>query len=326
MLAVRADLLPATFEALRQCGECCRECVVFWTGPANTPALVDDVVQPLHTSGCDWYEIDEAWLNSFYLDLRSDRRSLRAQIHTHPGADTHHSPTDDDYPVAPHTGFISVVLPRFAHYLVAPSHLQEQLAPIIVCLLDQIRAHTYTRHHTWPATLFALDEAANIAPLPDLPAIVAEGASQGLVTLTCLQDLNQARHRWGRQADGFLTLHGIKIALGGIADTDTLRALSYLAGNEDITWKTHHGNSGLWEYTTGWTATIQQRPRIPPDHIRQMPPGIAYLAHTHYQPLYLTTMTPTWPVAGSAAGSQTAWERVKRAITSFVAPSDGDAS
>ena len=48
-----------------------------------------------------------------------------------------------------------------------------------------------------PPTLLALDEVANIAPIPDLPAMVSEGAGQGLLVLACLQDLSQARVRWG---------------------------------------------------------------------------------------------------------------------------------
>ena len=44
--------------------------------------------------------------------------------------------------------------------------------------------------------LLALDELANIAPIPDLPSMVSEGGGQGLVTLACLQDLSQARQRW----------------------------------------------------------------------------------------------------------------------------------
>jgi hypothetical protein len=39
---------------------------------------------------------------------------VRAQIHTHPGASTRHSPTDDGYAVTPHSGFVSIVLPYFA--------------------------------------------------------------------------------------------------------------------------------------------------------------------------------------------------------------------
>lgn len=177
-------------------------------------------------------------------------------------------------------------------YLVAPSHHQTQLAPIVVCLLDQIRHATYTRTANPPPVIFALDEVANIAPLPDLPAIVAEGASQGLVTLACLQDLHQARTRWGPAANGFLTLFAAKLALGGIADRDTLTQLSYLGGTHDVTYRTRNGQTLR---SSGWSQTIQQRPMYPPERINTMPPGIAYLAHTNHPPLYVT-LTPPAPL------------------------------
>lgn len=202
-------------------------------------------------------------------------------------------------------------------YLAAPGHLQNQLAPIIICLLDQVRHHTYTRHPTWPPTLFALDETANIAPLPDLPAIVAEGASQGLVTITCLQDLNQARHRWGPQADGFLTLHGIKIALGGIADQNTLRQLSYLAGTQDIAWTTHGEHRQGLLRNPSWNQTVQQRPRIPPEHINTIPKGCAYLAHTNYRPRFINLIRPPAP----PAPQPWTWHSIRSALTRILNPS-----
>ena len=75
---------------------------------------------------------------------------------------------------------------------------------------------------------------ANIAPLPQLPSLVAEGGSQGLETVACLQDLSQARARWGAAADGFLTLFGWKMLLPGIADMRTLQLVSALAGDVDV--------------------------------------------------------------------------------------------
>ena len=85
-----------------------------------------------------------------------------------------------------------------------------------------------------PPTLLALDEVANIAPIPDLPAMVSEGAGQGLLVLACLQDLSQARVRWGSAADGFLSLFGTTVVLRGIADTSTLRDISALAGDREV--------------------------------------------------------------------------------------------
>ena len=81
--------------------------------------------------------------------------------------------------------------------------------------------------------LFALDEVANIAPLGELPQIASEGGGQGLTLLAALQDLSQARARWGKAADGFLTLFGTKLMLPGIADTNTLEAVSTMLGEYD---------------------------------------------------------------------------------------------
>ncbi len=84
-----------------------------------------------------------------------------------------------------------------------------------------------------PLTL-VLDELANIAPLPDLPAVVSEGGGQGLLTLACLQDLSQARVRWGPAADGFLSLFGTKVVLPAIGDLATLEVVSRLGGEVDV--------------------------------------------------------------------------------------------
>jgi type IV secretory pathway TraG/TraD family ATPase VirD4 len=80
--------------------------------------------------------------------------------------------------------------------------------------------------------LLALDELANVAPLPRLASIVSEGGGQGVLTLACLQDLSQARSRWGASAEGFLSLFPTTLVLPGIADRATLEMLRHLAGRE----------------------------------------------------------------------------------------------
>ncbi len=91
-------------------------------------------------------------------------------------------------------------------YIAAPADAQDQLAPIVVALLDRLRRVTYRREAGWPPVLWAIDEAADIAPLPNLPSIISEGANQGSVSLVCLQDLSQARQRWGAAADSDPTI------------------------------------------------------------------------------------------------------------------------
>lgn len=114
MLSVAGGVLDATFEALRSCGRGRDECVVYWTGPVADTDVVDGVVQPDHQAGPTWYEVDSDWITPFFLDLRATRRTVRAQVHTHPGRSVRHSPTDDGFPIAPGIGFTSIVLPFFA--------------------------------------------------------------------------------------------------------------------------------------------------------------------------------------------------------------------
>ena len=122
-------------------------------------------------------------------------------------------------------------------YIHAPADAQAAAAPLVCGLLTEIRRATYRAHADGQLThgrmLFALDEAANIAPLEELPQIASEGGGQGLTLLIALQDLSQARHRWGDQADGFLTLFGSKLVLPGVADTKTLQAISTMLGEYD---------------------------------------------------------------------------------------------
>jgi len=130
-------------------------------------------------------------------------------------------------------------------YICATGRHQALAAPLVVGLLTDIRAAAYARAAegapgrttgtAGPApVVLALDEVANIAPVPDLPAMVSEGGSQGVVTLACLQDLSQARGRWGTAAEGFLSLFGTTVVLPGIGDVRTLEALSTLAGEEEV--------------------------------------------------------------------------------------------
>jgi type IV secretion system protein VirD4 len=121
-------------------------------------------------------------------------------------------------------------------YIVGPAHLQALYAPLTVGLVDSIRQETYMAFHDgmlrWPV-FFALDEAANIAPLPMLPAMASEGGGQGAVGAVGLQDLSQARIRWGAAAEGFLSLFPAKVVFRGIGDQKTLDALSTMSGEWD---------------------------------------------------------------------------------------------
>ena len=159
-------------------------------------------------------------------------------------------------------------------FICAPAQVQDQLAPLVVALLEAIRAATFARPPDAAPVVFALDEVANIAPLASLPALAAEGGGHGLVTLACLQDLSQARFRWGEVAEGFLTLFGAKIILPGIADYRTLQLISALAGDHDVETTTIGRTVGNYGRIRPSVAVSKvRRPRLPVDAIAQGRPG-----------------------------------------------------
>ena len=113
MLRLLGAIWSDTLEHLRGCGRDRAECVAFWTGSVDAPDVVDGVVHPVHVATPDDYGIDEKWLHQLHLDLYRQRRTLRAQVHTHRGR-AFHSKTDDTFPAVNVAGFLSLVVPRFA--------------------------------------------------------------------------------------------------------------------------------------------------------------------------------------------------------------------
>ena len=112
MLSVGKDVVETTFRTLHDCGVGRFECVVYWTGPADDSS-VDGVEHPMHKRSPFGYEIDDSWLTEFWKKLATTRRSVKAQVHTHPGR-AFHSATDDEWPIVSQPGFLSLVIPRFA--------------------------------------------------------------------------------------------------------------------------------------------------------------------------------------------------------------------
>ena len=171
---------------------------------------------------------------------------------------------------------------RSTLYIAAPAEHQSHLAPLVAGILRDVRTAVYLNGPTNLETrrapvLLVLDELANIAPLHDLPVLVAEGASQGIVTLASLQDLSQARARFGVAAEGFLTLFGTKVILSGMSDVRTLEALSTLVGKIDTTVESRTSSRpiGRFRRQTSRTTTTRSEPRLSVDAIARPPSGTA---------------------------------------------------
>jgi type IV secretory pathway TraG/TraD family ATPase VirD4 len=186
-------------------------------------------------------------------------------------------------------------------YIHAPAEAQQAAAPVVCGLLAAVRRATYQAHAAGRLprrVLLALDEVANIAPLEELPQIASEGGSQGLLLLASLQDLSQARQRWGAQADGFLTLFGTKLILPGVADQRTLEAVSTMLGEYDrqVVSRTRP-QPGLFDVLgdkpippRSATYSTQRTRVLSPGEVANIPAGRAlHLDGVHWE---LLTLTP----------------------------------
>jgi type IV secretion system protein VirD4 len=170
-------------------------------------------------------------------------------------------------------------------YVTAPAHKQALSAPLVVGLLEQIRHATYARAAgtSPPCPVFlCLDEVANIAPIHDLPALVSEAGGQGLHVMACLQDLSQARQRWGESAaDGFLSLFQTKLILSGIADSRTLEAISLALGEYDRRLVSYSGGRSQAEKlipppgskSESVSYQTQRQRTLPPGDVARLPNG-----------------------------------------------------
>ena len=131
-----------------------------------------------------------------------------------------------------------------------------------------------------PPLLLALDEIGNLAPLPSLPTLMAEGGGTGITTMPVLQSLSQARDKWGdHAANAIWDAAIVKVILGGTAAARDLQDLSTLIGERDEHTDTitigDHGSRGLQRST-------RRVPILPPDTIRTLPfgTGLALLRST----------------------------------------------
>lgn len=120
-------------------------------------------------------------------------------------------------------------------YIVAGREHQQLLAPLVVTLISSLLHHLSERENRtgrglWPPALFALDETANIAPLQDLPQILATSLPSARF-LTVWHSVAQMHRHYGPAAAAeILALSQAKIFLGSITDGHTVTELTRLLG------------------------------------------------------------------------------------------------
>jgi type IV secretion system protein VirD4 len=176
-------------------------------------------------------------------------------------------------------------------YLSATVREQRRLRPVFVTLLASVIEAAYARSAATgrpldPPLLVVLDEAANIAPLPDLDVIAATGAGHGVQLVTVLQDLAQAHERWGRdRADTIVNNHRARLIGGGIADQRTLEYVARVLGETEVQQRSST-SAELGRHST--TVSSAYRALAPANAIRETKRGSAMLLYGSLPPGWIT--------------------------------------
>jgi type IV secretion system protein VirD4 len=176
---------------------------------------------------------------------------------------------------------------RATLYLIGDAKASKLLRPIFVALLSEIVDRAYERATLAGGRLdlpllLCLDEAGNVAPLPNLAEIASTAPSHNIQLVSIFHDLAQARSRYGRQAETVVNSHRARMLLPGVADLDTLQYFAGLAGEEearDLSRTTGAGSGGGTR-----TSSVRRRPLIAAEALRQLPERHALLLYGRLPP------------------------------------------
>ena len=173
-------------------------------------------------------------------------------------------------------------------YLIGDAKASKLLRPIFLALLGEIVDRAYERAtlaggHLENALLLCLDEAGNVAPLPNLAEIASTAPSHNIQLVTIFHDLAQARSRYGQQAETVVNSHRARMLLPGVADLETLRYFAGLTGEEEARDRTHTIGAG----GTTRSTSRRRRPLIAPEALRQLPDRHALLLYGRIPPAQL---------------------------------------
>jgi type IV secretion system protein VirD4 len=171
-------------------------------------------------------------------------------------------------------------------YLCAPEHEQERLAPLFSMFVqEQIAVVAESTAATGkpldPPLLLLLDEAATIAPIPNLDKVAATVAGLGIQLLTIVQDFSQLSAIYGQRAPTAVNNHAAKIVGSGIADPETTTYFSRIVGTARFEqFSQTAGEKGRRSKTEGET----HRDLLPPSAQRETEPGSGLLVYRHLPP------------------------------------------
>jgi type IV secretory pathway TraG/TraD family ATPase VirD4 len=173
-------------------------------------------------------------------------------------------------------------------YLIGDAKASKLLRPIFLALLGEVVDRAYERATIAGGRLelpllLCLDEAGNVAPLPNLAEIASTAPSHNIQLVSIFHDLAQARSRYGRQTETVINSHRARMLLPGVGDLDTLRYFAGLVGDEEVDEVTRTTGAGGSSRSTG----RRRRPLVAAEALRLLPDRHALLVYGRTAPVQL---------------------------------------
>ncbi|WP_139738276.1 type IV secretory system conjugative DNA transfer family protein [Actinomyces wuliandei] len=155
------------------------------------------------------------------------------------------------------------------------------VASVTTMLVDHVvstarrRSDTLPGGRLTPPLSLVLDEAANIAPLPDLDSLYSEGAGRGIFVSAFFQDEAQVEKRWGRTVARVVYQQSRAVyVLGGSKDSGWNKRVADLSPEyEEARTSWSSGRSG-----TSTSTHTERRHVLREADVAALPPGRAVLA------------------------------------------------
>lgn len=159
-------------------------------------------------------------------------------------------------------------------------------APLIAALTDTVmragrRQAERAGGRLDPPMVLALDEAANICRIADLPDLYSHLGSRGMVPVTILQSYSQGVTVWGEAGMAALWGAATKKVIGaGIDDPRLVRDLATLVGQHDVPVRSASYGDGR----ASEQISLRRQDILEPADIRALPQGTALLLATGARP------------------------------------------
>ena len=197
-----------------------------------------------------------------------------------------------DVPIAESVDLRSLVLSGSNTIVLVSKGDGNSTAPIVATLAAEIH-HLLDRHSQTlpqgrldPPARLVLDEVNNVAPIPDLPALMNDSGGRGITIWAFAHNKMQNMERWGRFGGEILTdSPPCRIVLPGLRGDQELNELSRLCGDK-IEWM---------PTAPGEHPQQRIRPVLTASQIRQLPDDVCLVIYRNAKPM-LVHLRSVWEV------------------------------